>query len=75
MGANSISNAKRLLLDINHDIGAQYLLNYLNEIYFKLNILNFGNKLYDRLLIAGISYKMILSTRIILVNYNRRKKD
>ena len=53
----AISNAKRLLLDIHHDIEPQYLQNYLNEFCYKFNRRNFGDKLFDRLLIACISYK------------------
>jgi len=53
----AISNAKRLLLDIHHDIEPKYLQNYLNEFCYKFNRRNFGDKLFDRLLIACISYK------------------
>ncbi len=53
----AISNAKRLLLDIHHDIEPQYLQNYLNEFCYKFNRRNFGDKLFDRLLIACITYK------------------
>jgi len=53
----AISNAKRLLLDIHHDIEPQYLQKYLNEFCNKFNRRNFGDKLFDRLLIACITYK------------------
>ena len=53
----AISNAKRLLLDIHHDIEPQYLQSYLNEYCYKFNRRYFGDKLFDRLLIACVSYK------------------
>ena len=53
----AISNAKRLLLDIYHDIDPQYLQSYLNEFCYKYNRRYFGDKLFDRLLIACVSYK------------------
>jgi len=53
----AISNAKRLLLDIYHDIEPQYLQSYLNEFCYKYNRRYFGDKLFDRLLIACASYK------------------
>ena len=33
----AISNAKRLLTDIHHDIKPEYLQNYLNEFCYKFN--------------------------------------
>ena len=53
----AISNAKRLLLDIYHDLKPEYLQSYLNEFCYKFNRRYFGNDLFDRLLIAGVSYK------------------
>jgi len=53
----AISNAKRLLLDIYHDIEPQYLQSYLNEFCYKYCRRYFGDKLFDRLLIACVSYK------------------
>lgn len=53
----AISNAKRLLLDIHHDVKPQYLQGYLNEFCYKYNRRYFGEKLFDRLLIACVSYK------------------
>jgi transposase-like protein len=52
----AISNAKRMLLDIFHDIKAQYLQNYLNEFCYKFNRRYFGEFLFDRLMIAAVSY-------------------
>lgn len=34
---NAIGNAKRMLLDIHHRIGDNFLQNYLNAYVFKLN--------------------------------------
>jgi len=53
----AISNTKRLLLDIHHDVEPQYLQSYLNEFCYKYNRRYFGDKLFDRLLIACASYK------------------
>jgi len=53
----AISNAKRLLLDIYHDVEPQYLQSYLNEFCYKYNGRYFRDKLFDRLLIACVSYK------------------
>lgn len=52
----SISNAKRLLLDIHHRIDDDFLENYLNEFCFKLNRRYFDN-LFDRVMIAAVSYR------------------
>ena len=53
----AISNAKRLLLDIYHDISSEYLKSYLNEFCYKFNRRYFGDGLFDRMLLAGITYK------------------
>jgi transposase-like protein len=53
----AISNAKRLLLDIHHDVEPKYLQGYLNEFCYKFNRRYFGEKLFDRLLLACVSYK------------------
>jgi hypothetical protein len=52
-----ISNAKRMLLDIFHDIKPKYLQNYLNEFCYKFNRRHFGENLFDRLVAAATSYK------------------
>ena len=52
----AISNAKRLLLNVHHDIKPQYLQGYFNEFCYKYNRRYFGEKLFDRLLIACVSY-------------------
>ena len=53
----AISNTKRSLLDIFHDVKPQYLQNYLSEFCYKFNRRYFGNALFDRLAIASASYK------------------
>lgn len=53
----AISNAKRLLLDIHHDIGPAYLQSYLDEFCWKFNRRYFGDALFERLLITGAAHK------------------
>lgn len=53
----AISNAKRVLLDVFHDITPDYRQNYLNEFCYKFNRRYFGDALFDRLMVAAISYK------------------
>ena len=53
----AIANAKRLLLDVYHDIRPECLQNYLNEFCWKFNRRNFGKALFDRLMVAAVSYK------------------
>jgi uncharacterized Zn finger protein (UPF0148 family) len=53
----AISNAKRTLLDIFHDIKPEYLQYYLNEFCYKFNRRYFSEKLFDRLLMASVCYK------------------
>ena len=53
----AISNAKRLLLNIYHDISPKYLQSYLSEFCFKFNRRYFGEALFDRLVIAALTYK------------------
>jgi len=52
----SISNAKRMLLDVHHRIDADFLQNYLNAFVYKLNRRYFDD-LFERLLIASVSYR------------------
>jgi hypothetical protein len=51
-----ISNAKRLLLGVNHSIGKDYLQSYLNEYVYKLNrrYLDEEDDMFDRMLVAGV---------------------
>jgi DNA-directed RNA polymerase subunit RPC12/RpoP len=60
----AISNAKRVLLDVYHDIKPEYLQNYLNEFCYKFNRRYFAENLFDRLLIAAVSYKNSFSYSI-----------
>ncbi len=53
----AISNAKRLLLDVYHDITPEYLQNYLNEFCYKFNRRYFGDALFDRLMVTALAYK------------------
>jgi len=53
----TISNAKRMLLDIFHDIKPEYLQNYLNEFCYKFNRRYFGEQRFDRLMVAAVTYK------------------
>lgn len=52
----SISNAKKLLLDIYHGIDEDFLGNYLNEYVYKLNRRYF-NDLFSRLLSISTQYR------------------
>ena len=51
----AISNAKRLLLDIYHDICPRYLQNYLNEFCWKFNRRFFGDAMFDRFMVAAVA--------------------
>ena len=52
----AISNAKRILLDIHHNIKPEFLQGYLNEFCYKFNRRYFGEALFDRLLqVSAIS--------------------
>jgi len=53
----AISNAKRLFLNLFHDIKPELMQNYLDEYCYKFNRRYFGEKLFDRLLIACVSHK------------------
>ena len=52
MIANKISNAKRLLLDIHHAVGDDYLQSYLDEYCYKFN-----RRYFDSVVIASPSCK------------------
>jgi len=60
----TISNAKRLLLDIYHDVSAELLQYYLDEFCYKFNRRYFGDKLFDRLVVAAVSYQPDFKHRI-----------
>jgi transposase-like protein len=53
----AISNAKRLILDMYHDVKPEYLQMYLDEFCYKYNRRYFGEKLFDRLVIACVTSK------------------
>ena len=53
----AISNAKRLFLDVFHEIKPEYLQNYLNEFCYKFNRRYFGESQFERVLVASVSYK------------------
>jgi hypothetical protein len=53
----AISNAKRMLLDIFHDIRPEYLQNYLNEFCYKFNRRYFGERQFERVLVASVNCK------------------
>jgi len=53
----AISNAKRMFLDVFHDIRPEYLQSYLNEFCYKFNRRYFGEKRFDRLMVAAVCYK------------------
>ena len=52
----AISNAKRLLLDVHHSIGEEYLQSYLNEFCYKFNRKHFSS-VFDRVVTNSISHK------------------
>ena len=52
----AISNAKRLLPDVHHSIGEQYLQNYLDGSLYKFNRKYF-NSIFDRVVTNSLSYK------------------
>jgi hypothetical protein len=49
-----ISNTKRNLLGIHHNIKDIYLQNYLDEFCYKTNRRYFGENLFDRLMVASV---------------------
>lgn len=55
----AISNAKRMLLNVFHDIKPEYLQSYLNGFCYKFNRRYFGESLFDRLVIASVKQKNI----------------
>lgn len=53
----AISNAKRLFLDVYHDICPAYVQNYLSEFCWKFNRRTMADGMFDRLVVAGLGYK------------------
>lgn len=60
----AISNAKRMLLDIHHNIRPEFLQSYLNEFCYKFNRRYFGEAMFDRLLVATVASKNEFRYRI-----------
>jgi len=50
----AISNAKKKLLGLHHQVKDDYMQNYLNEFCYKFNRRLFGEALFDRLIIATL---------------------
>ena len=57
-----ISNAKRQLLDIHHDIQPEFLQSYLDEFCYKFNRRNLD--VFDRLMFSCVEYKNEFKHRI-----------
>ena len=53
----AIGNAKRMLLDIHHNIKPEFLQSYLNEFCYKFNRRYFGEAMFDRLLLVSVTSK------------------
>lgn len=51
----AISNAKKKILGLHHQVKDMYMQNYLSEFCYKFNRRYFGTHLFDRLLIATLS--------------------
>jgi hypothetical protein len=60
----AISNAKRILLDIHHNIKPGFLQGYLNEFCYKFNRRYFGEAMFDRLLLVSATSKNDFRYRI-----------
>lgn len=60
----AISNTKRMLLDIHHNIKPEYLQGYLNEFCYNFNRRYFGEALFDRLLVVSATSKNEFRYRI-----------
>jgi hypothetical protein len=50
----AISNAKKKLLGLHHQVKDAYMQNYLDEFCYKFNRRNFGHGLFDRLIITAL---------------------
>lgn len=53
----AISNSKRMISNVYHNVHSEYLQYYLNEFCYKQNRRYFGNNLFDRLLLAAVSLR------------------
>ncbi|KAA6327730.1 hypothetical protein EZS27_023307 [termite gut metagenome] len=63
----AISNVKRLLLDVHHQLKNEYLHYYLNEFCYKFNRRHFGENLFDRMIRVAANYRTDFKSKI----YNR----
>ncbi|KAA6331257.1 hypothetical protein EZS27_020112 [termite gut metagenome] len=63
----AISNVKRLLLDVHHQLKNEYLQYYLNEFCYKFNRRHFGENLFDRMIRVAANYRTDFKSKI----YNR----
>lgn len=52
----AISNAKRLFLDVYHDICPGYIQNYLSEFCWKFKRRTTGDEMLDRLVVVDLDY-------------------
>ena len=52
----TISNAKRMLLDVHHRIDDAFLQNYLNAFVFKINR-RYHKDVFDRVMVAAVSFR------------------
>lgn len=50
----AISNAKKKIQGLHHQVKDEYMQNYLNEFCYKFNRRYFGQGLYDRILVAAL---------------------
>lgn len=50
----AISNAKKKLLGLHHQVKDNYMQNYLNEFYYKFNRRFLGQALFERILVATL---------------------
>lgn len=60
----AIGNAKRMLLDIHHNIKPEFLQSYLNEFCYKFNRRYFGEAMFERLLLISVTSKNDFRYRI-----------
>lgn len=51
----AISNAKKQIQGLHHQVKDEYMQNYLSEFSYKFNRRYFGQRLFDRLLVATLS--------------------
>ncbi len=51
----AISNAKKKLSGLHHQVKKEYMQNYLNEFCYKFNRRYMGSQLFDRLIVAAVS--------------------